>query len=192
MTAANSGAGPHPTRRRVLLGAGTLTTAVLAGCLGSGGPDDEAAEPLDLTEGQECDVCGMAIAEHFGPAGQVFYADGKPADRDGPAWFDSVAELLVFHAEREARGWEQRAAFVTDYSSVEYDLLEGDERLHISTHAAAGDFADATELHYVADSEVHGAMGEDFLPFSDQGDAEAFAEDHGGEVLGWGEVAGRT
>ncbi|WP_440771968.1 nitrous oxide reductase accessory protein NosL [Natronorubrum sp. DTA28] len=189
MTAANSIARPHPTRRRILLSTGTLATAALAGCLGSGGPDDEAAEPVDLTEGQECDVCGMTIADHFGPAGQVFYADGEPEDRDGPARFDSVAELLVFHAEREARGWEKRATFVTDYSSVEYDLLEGDDRLHISTHAAAEDFADATELHYVADSEVHGAMGEDFLPFSDREEAEAFAEEYGGEVLGWGELS---
>ncbi|QFU84741.1 nitrous oxide reductase accessory protein NosL [Natronorubrum aibiense] len=175
-------------RRRVLFGIGTLATASLAGCL-SDDDSDDPAEPIALTDGQTCDVCGMMITDQYGPAGQVFYEDGNPDVRDGPAWFDSVAELLEYAARQTSRGWTERGTFVTDYSSVEYELLEGDEALHISTHAAADDFADATECYYVADSEVQGAMGDDYLPFSARDDAETFADDHGGTVREWDSLA---
>ncbi|MFC6716326.1 nitrous oxide reductase accessory protein NosL [Natrialbaceae archaeon GCM10025810] len=186
-----AGRGSEPTRRRVLFGAGVAATAALAGCLGEAddGQADDPADPIDLSDGQECDVCGMVITELYGPAGQIFYADGEPEGRDGPARFDSVAELLAYREEREARGWEERAVFVTDYSSVEYDLVEGDEALHATTHAEADDFADATDCQFVVDSEVKGAMGDDHFPFSDPADAEAFADEHGGEVLEWAELS---
>jgi len=174
-------------RRRFLAGMGTLTTAALAGCL-TDDSSDSPAEPVALTDGQLCDVCGMVIADHYGPAGQIFYEDGKPDVRDGPAWFDSVTELLEYHAKHAVQGWTDRAVFVTDYSSVEYELIDGDERVHISTHASAGDFADATECYYVADSEVRGAMGEDYFPFSAQTDAETFADEYDGIVRNWGNL----
>lgn len=180
-------------RRQVLLGAGALATAGLAGCLGE---DDapaevEPVEPVALDAGQECLVCGMVIAEHFGPAGQVFYADDNPPDVEGPARFDSVQELVVYQIEREGQGWEKLAAFVTDYSRVEYDLVDREGRTHISTHAGEADFADASTLVFVIDSEVHGAMGADYLPFGDPDEAEAFADEHGGTVEDWSALVGR-
>ncbi|SDQ20848.1 nitrous oxide reductase accessory protein NosL [Natronobacterium texcoconense] len=173
------------SRRRVLSGAIAVAGTGLAGCLEDDAADEPPAEPVALTDGQSCDVCGMVIEDHYGPAGQLFYADGNPDERDGPAWFDSVAELVVYHEERVGLGWELREGFVTDYSSVDYDLEERDGTTYISSHVAADDFADATELHYVVDSDVEGAMGEDLLPFSTADDAAAFADEHGGTVREW-------
>ncbi|AGB39869.1 nitrous oxide reductase accessory protein NosL [Natronococcus occultus] len=175
-------------RRRVLVGAGTLATAAtigLSGCLGDDGTAvDESVEPITLDDGATCDACGMVIADHHGPAGQLFYA----SEDDGPAKFDSLRELVAVHEERRARGDELRAAFATDYSSVDYRLEEREGTRYISTHAEASAFADATELSYVVDSGVEGAMGEEFLPFSDREEASAFADEHDGEVRPWSEL----
>ncbi|MFC4541180.1 nitrous oxide reductase accessory protein NosL [Halosolutus amylolyticus] len=177
------------SRRRLLGGIGAVAAAGLAGCLGSAdGGDESPAEPIALDEGQTCDVCGMTIADHYGPAGQLFYADGKPGDRDGPARFDSLSELLASHEERVARGWTLRDAFVTDYSRVEYALRKREGVIYISSHVAADAFADATTLHYVVDSGVEGAMGEAIVPFGDRDDAEAFVAAHDGEIRGWDDL----
>ena len=127
---------PGLPRRTVLVGAGGLAAVALAGCLG--GDDDERApaEPIDLTGDWVCEVCGMVIEEHYGPAGQLFYADDSD---DDPVAFDSVTELVVYH---DGQGEDKRSAFVTDYSSVDYELITYDDGTHISTHAEADAFVD--------------------------------------------------
>ena len=172
----------------MLLGAAAVGTALLAGCQSDGDSSDEPAEPIALTDGQQCDVCGMVIDEQFGPAGQAFYADGGPDDRDGPAWFDSVSELVVYHGEQLAGGATDRGVFVTDYSGVEYELAERDDALYVTTHAEEEAFEDATTLSFVVDSAVQGAMGPDYIPFSDAADADSFADEHGGTVSEWDEL----
>lgn len=179
------------SRRRVLAGAAVVAGTTLAGCLEDDEVADEPVAPIDLDDGQECDVCGMVIEDHYGPAGQLFYADGGPDGRDGPARFDSVTELVVYHNEQAARDRALRSAFVTDYSSVDYDLEERDGTLYISSHVAADRFADATTLSFVVDSAVEGAMGQEFIPFDDDADAEAFVDEHGGEVLPWDDLPAR-
>ena len=177
------------SRRRVLAGTGAVAAAAFAGCLG----DDDAelpAEPIALDGGKACFVCGMIVEEHHGPAGQLFYADGNLEDHDGPAWFDSLVELEAYHEERAERGWELREAFVTDYSTLEYELTTRDGRAYISSHVDAADFADATELFYVVGSDVEGAMGEDYLPFSVRDDAVEFTTEHGGDVRDWDDLFG--
>ena len=176
------------SRRRVLAGAAAVAGTTLAGCLEDDEVADEPVEPIALDDGQVCDVCGMVIEEHHGPAGQLFYADGGPDGRDGPARFDSVTELVVYHDEQAARDRELRAAFLTDYSSVDYDLVERDGTLYISSHVAADRFADATTLSFVVDSAVQGAMGPDYIPFSDAAEADSFADEHGGTVSEWDDL----
>ncbi|TYL36459.1 nitrous oxide reductase accessory protein NosL [Natronococcus pandeyae] len=176
-------------RRRVLAAIGAGVAVGLAGCLEDDDAAEEPADPIDLSDGATCDVCGMVIEDHYGPAGQLFYADGNPDDRDGPARFDSLVELVASHEERLDRGWELREAFVTDYSSVDYRLEERDGTTYISSHVGADAFADATDLSYVVGSDVEGAMGADFFPFSRRDDATAFVEEHGGELRAWDELS---
>lgn len=176
------------TRRRILAGTAAVTAAAVSGCLEDDDVDAGPTDPIDLA-GETCEVCGMLIDEHHGPAGQVFFADGRPPDRDGPARFDSVTELLAYVGERERKGWETLAVYVTDYSRVDYDVVEIEGRQYVSSHVAPGDFADATELSYVTGSRVEGAMGADHVPFSEPDDAVAFADEYGGDVETWDELA---
>ncbi|MEM4782266.1 MAG: nitrous oxide reductase accessory protein NosL [Halalkalicoccus sp.] len=175
------------TRRSVLVAGGALIAGA-AGCLEAGDDGDEPVpEPVSLS-GRECDGCGMVIGEHYGPNAQVFYEGGDPPeDRDGPAWFDSTTEALGYHEQQERRGQDKLAMYVVDYSRVDYEIHDRDAP-HLSTHAEADAFVDAREATFVLGSEVLGAMEPDPIPFSDPEDAEGFADEHGGDVVGFGEL----
>lgn len=169
-------------RRAVLAGVATVTAGGLAGCLGEDDAEPTVPDPVDLDGGRTCDVCGMVIADHYGPNAQAFY-EGYPADRDGPAWYDSVTEMLSDRDAVASRVGDPIAAYVTDYSAVAYDVVSRDEDRYLSSHVAADAFVDVTEASFVIDSGVLGAMGADLIPFSDGDDAAAFVETHGGEVV---------
>ncbi|OIB58979.1 nitrous oxide reductase accessory protein NosL [Natrialba sp. SSL1] len=172
------------SRRHLLAMTGTVVATGLGGCLDEDDTDVKPATPIALDDGETCDACGMVIADHYGPAGQLFYAVDD-ADADGSAQFDSLTELLAYHDHHSDQGWELRAVFVTDYSSVEYQLEDRNETTHISSHVAEETFVDATGLYYVVGSDVMGAMGEEVFPFSDRDDATAFADKYNGEVQDW-------
>ena len=172
------------TRRRVLHGAGAVAIAGLAGCIGDGGggssDGEDAPAAITVPDGATCDVCGMVIVQHPGPTSLIYYEDEEPAGHENPARFDSTWEAFQFDFERS--GWSRQAFYVTDYSAVDYEIRSDDGQQLISRHAAAGDFADATEVTFVVDSSVLGTMGRDLIAFSEESDAEAFAEEHGGDV----------
>ncbi|WP_253738772.1 nitrous oxide reductase accessory protein NosL [Halohasta salina] len=165
-------------RRTMLTTAAGGLAVGLAGCMGGNGADRPAAVALD--EGQTCDQCGMVIEEHPGPTGQVFFEDHL-SDRDGPAWFCSGTCTYTYRSDQEAEGATPIVTYLTDYSAVDYSI-EGDQPA-ITAHLAAEDYVVESALSVVAGSEVIGAMGPDLIPFSDTADADAFAEEYGGEVL---------
>lgn len=175
-----------PTRRAVLATVAVGGVGSVAGCLGGGG---ERPDPIALEDGQECDNCGMRIEMHPGPVGETFYGDDAPPtlpeDReDGIAWFCSSTCMYNYGLENEERGHEPIVSYGTDYSGVEYQLTEEGGATVISAHLEAEAFADVTELVFVVNSDVEGAMGASMIGFTDEGDAESFADEHGGELLG--------
>lgn len=174
-----------PTRRTVLTTIAVGSAGALAGCLG-GGRDGPAAISLDGSE--QCDNCGMRIGMHPGPVGEAFYGDDAPPslpdDReDGIAWFCSSTCTYNYLLENEERGHEPQSAYGTDYSSVEYELRDDGGTTVVSAHLDAAAFADLHDLTFVANSDVEGAMGKSLIGFTSEGDAEAFADEHGGELL---------
>ncbi len=179
--------GPESTTRRAVLATVVVGgVGAVAGCLGDEG---ERPDPVSLNDGQECDTCNMRIEMHPGPVGEAFYMDDAPAmlpeDRpDGVAWFCSSTCLYSYVLENEERGHEPRVAYGTDYSRVEYRLTEEGGATVISAHLEAEAFADVVDLVFVVNSDVEGAMGSSMIGFADEGDAEAFADGHGGELLG--------
>jgi nitrous oxide reductase accessory protein NosL len=194
----------HPdralTRRRAakLLATGTL--AGVAGCLGSTDPEGgDVPGPVDLSGGKFDYQGGMEIGPHGGPNGQIFYADNEPEtphdpgnspeDHDNLAWFHTLAQgLFPYHFDRLDRGWEAEAVYATDYSVVDVELSGGDGTTRLPSPTAPGTFADATDLTYVAGSDVIGGMGSELVPFSSVDDAEALAADHGGRTLTFDEI----
>lgn len=171
------------SRRRLLAAIGGGVTVGAAGCLSTDAPD-----PVTLGDEDACDVCGMVIPQHPGPSAELFYRDEEPSGHPNPARFDSTWEAFQYDFERDDRGWTRVAFYVTDYSSVEYEVFTEDDTTFISTHPAADAFTDATEVSFVVGSAVEGAMGQDLIAFSDDDDSRAFAEEYGGTVTGYDDV----
>lgn len=183
--------GVHGSTRRSVLGVvGMSATAVVAGCLGGEQSEQRAPpDPVALSGGKQCDVCGMVIGDHAGANGQVFYSEQSPETHENPAWFDSLkACLFPYYFQHKRRDWESLALYVTDYSVVDYTITSRDDQKYISSHTAADTFSNAEELNYVVESRVHGAMGPDFVPFSAQTDAESFTEEYGGRIVQFDEI----
>ncbi|KPN30028.1 NosL [Halolamina pelagica] len=178
-----SATGASCTRRHAIVATAGIT-AGLAGCLGG---DGGAPEAVTLSEDATCDVCGMVISQHPGPTSEIFYADEQPAGHDNPARFDSTWEAFQFDFEHE--DWSREAFYVTDYSTVDYEIRTDDDQEIISTHYDADSFVDATTVTFVAGSSVVGAMGEDLIAFSEAGDAESFQSEYGGDIVSFEEVS---
>lgn len=177
------------TRRRFVAASGAAGVAALAGCAGGKSDDGPAPDAVSLADGKQCDVCGMVIGEHAGPNGQLFYREHAPEAHDAPAWFDSLKGCLFpYYFEREQRDWDARAVYVTDYSAFDYEVSRTEGRTYIETATAPETFARADEVTLVVDSGVEGAMGPDFVPFSDDGDAESFRSAYGGRLVAFGDV----
>jgi nitrous oxide reductase accessory protein NosL len=131
----------------------------------------------------------MAVTEHPGPNGELFFAANTPAGHPNPARFESLQSCLFpYRRARRREGWTIVAAYVTDYSSVDYRIDETGGQPTISAHTARASFADATALRYVVESDVHGAMGTDFLPFADAEEANTFAADWNGRVVAYDDI----
>lgn len=193
-------AGDHPVtteagdhrrlgRRQFLLAGTALGTGFLAGCSGGQSTDVEPPSPVSLGASVECDVCGMVVAEHPGPNGQIFYRDEEPATHGNPARFDSTkACLFPYYFDHEQLGWKADVVYVTDYSRVDYEISTVQGQAYIETATGANTFADARDSVFVVGSEVHGAMGPDFIPFSEADDGAAFADEFGGQPVAFDDV----
>jgi nitrous oxide reductase accessory protein NosL len=178
--------GPTVTRREVTKSAAAVTVAALAGCTG-----EETPDPVDIESGDECDECGMVITDHPGPVGEAYFEENSPADGDEPAKFCSASCAYRYTIDRENEGWSTVAMFLTDYSSVDYEV-SGSETKLISAHFEAAAFAATDALDVVVDSDVEGAMGSSLIPFSETDDAEAFADEYGGQRMAATDVTDET
>lgn len=183
-----------PTRRRLLRASAVGVGASLAGCVDGlagdgGGGDGDVPDPVSLGDERDCDNCGMVIGNHPGPNGQLFFEDEAPAGHGNPARFDSLERYFFPHLlERERRGRTVAAGYVTDYSAVDYDVSTRGGAATVSSHPESAAFARADGLRYVVDSGAEGAMGPDFVPFSEPADAESFADEYGGRVVGYDDI----
>ena len=175
------------SRRHLMAGIAVGGVGALAGCLGGDDDDVEIPDSIALDGPKQCDVCGMLIEDTFGPNGQTFFDGEYPADRDGPAWYDSVRELCTDRFAQEDR-YDPIVTYVTDYSTVDYDIQEVDDTQYISGAVERETLIRADEAVYVLESNVEGVMGPDLFPFSEKEDAEGFVEEHGGRILDWDDI----
>ncbi len=110
--------------------------------------------------------CGMNLAEHDGPKGQVVLSKEM-----GAYWFSSARDTVAFTMMPDE---------VKDYGG-----------LYVSDMAKAASWADpgadnwidAKAAFYVVGADVQAAMGgAEIVPFGNRPAAEAFARDKGGTV----------
>lgn len=166
---------PLPLRRRtVLLGIGA--SVALAGCQSGDRP-----APVTISADQSCDQCGMVISQHPGPVGQTYYENNDPETHDPPFQFCSTT--CTFRHRFAHQDWTPRVTYLTDYSTVDYDVRQDGERTVISAHLEAETFTPTEQLSVVVGADVQGAMGPALVPFAEQDDADAFAEEYGGDRI---------
>ena len=181
-------------RRQFITAATTVSLLSIAGCTQNEGTGRQAPDPVDLS-GQKTDFQGgMVIGDHGGPNGQIFYEETEPKPRQGAgvegnspdnlAWFHTlVYGLFPYHFEMRNSGAQAAAIYVTDYSTVDWELSS--DTMIMPTPTSPETFADATELTYVVDSDARGGMGSALLPFSNSDDAARFISEYNGRTINY-------
>jgi copper chaperone NosL len=138
----------------------------LAACSGSGEEETAAPPPAQVTADATGHYCGMLLAEHEGPKGQIHLKSGAE-----PVWFSSVRDTIAFMRLPEEPD-DIAAIYVNDMSG------EPDWSM-----ASPGPWIDAREAWFVVGSARSGGMGApEAVPFGTEPAARAFAAEHGGEV----------
>jgi copper chaperone NosL len=148
-----------------------LKAIVLAGMLALQGCSDEkptvAPPPLAMPADATGHYCGMLLAEHTGPKGQILLRSG-----DRPVWFTSVRDTFTFLALPEEPK-DIAAVYVSDMAKApSWD------------NPGAENWIAAGEAVYVVESDQLGGMGgAEAVPFGDAMAAQAFVAEHGGRVV---------
>ncbi|EPX77932.1 nitrous oxide reductase accessory protein NosL [Salipiger mucosus] len=145
-----------------------LASVALAGCK----EETAAILPVAMTDEALGHYCQMFVADHPGPKAQV-HLKGQAT----PLWFSQVSDAVAYLHDPE-RDAEIMGIFVSDMARAETWALPG------TTNWLA---AEAASL--VIESARPGGMGvPEAIPFGDRAAALAFVAQHGGRVVGWGEV----
>lgn len=151
------------TRRDLLL-TGLLLS--LLGCKKQGA-QAAAPPPQEVSADSIGQFCGMVLAEHAGPKGQILVR-GK---RD-PYWFASVRDTIAFTMLPEMPK-NIVAVYVSDMARARnWDQPE------------PGTWIEAGKAWYVIGSRRQSGMGTDeAVPFGEQAAAARFATENGGRVV---------
>ena len=154
---------------RYFILAGLLAAALLLSGCGESTPE-ALADPEPIASGDSCHVCGMTITAHPGPKGEAFMGGDAQALK-----FCSTAELFTFLKQPENEA-QFSHAYVHDMGNTQWGSPDDDA------------FIRAAEALYVIGHERRGSMGHTLAPFADKNAAEAFIEDHGGELIAFDEI----
>ena len=150
-----------PARPRRLLLASMLAAAVVLAACERSTPTAAAPPPIEVTADATGHYCGMLLAEHEGPKGQIHLSS-----RSEPVWFSSVRDTVSFlRLPEEAR--DIAAVYVNDMGkAANWEDPED------------GTWIDAREAWFVIESDRRGGMGApEIVPFGtipDPGKLEHF------------------
>lgn len=112
--------------------------------------------------------CGMLLAEHPGPKGQILLASD-----DKPVWFSSVRDAFTFLSLPE-ESKEIAAVYVSDMAKATSWEKPGSINWILAEKAI-----------YVIESNRAGGMGgPEAVPFGDEAAAKTFVGEHGGRIVG--------
>ncbi|MGM0766549.1 MAG: nitrous oxide reductase accessory protein NosL [Pseudomonadota bacterium] len=149
----------------------TLMFAVfLAGCAESQEPVTEKPAAVHIESGDECHVCGMAITRFPGPKGEAITAREQ--------------QIHKFCSTRDMFSWAlQPENAKRDHTLYVHDMAQTDWE-----HPDDTALIDAREAFFVVGSERTGAMGPTLASFASESSAGEFANEFGGEVVGFQDV----
>jgi copper chaperone NosL len=157
-------------RFRKAAAAAALLAVIAAGC--GEKANLKAPPPEEVSDTAIGHFCGMALAEHPGPKGQIFVADRKE-----PYWFSSAREIFAFASLPE----EPKAIiaiYVNDMGkATDWDRPE------------KGTWIDATKAWYVIGSDRKGGMSDqETVPFGEETAASGFVAINGGRIVRFNEM----
>ena len=150
-----------------------ILVLALAGLVACSETEEVAAEkpdPVHFESGDECHVCGMVITRFPGPKGEAITERDQSVRK-----FCSTREMLAWVLQPENVNREH-TLYVHDMAETSWEAPDDTALI------------DAREAWFVAGSGQNGAMGPTLASFAVKSEAEAFASDHGGEVLAFSEV----
>lgn len=147
-----------------------LLSLVVVGC--SEERNQTPASPQKLTSDAVGHYCGMTLAEHTGPKGQIILES-----RREPVWFSSARDVFSFTMLAE-EAKDIRAIYVTDMAKAPNWNDPGAEN-----------WIDAHQALFVISSRKQGGMGApETVPFSERAAADRFVAEHGGKIVAFAEV----
>lgn len=144
--------------------------AALAGC----GREEAATVPLPVATAADATghYCGMLLAEHSGPKGQILLKSG-----DDPVWFTSVRDTFTFLALPEEPK-DVAAVYVSDMGKAPSWEKPGDQNWILAD----------TAVYVVESDRVGGMGGVEAVPFGDEASARSFVGQHGGRVVSFADA----
>lgn len=153
------------SRVRATWAAVGLATLMLVAC-GKGAPASPPPAPAEVSGESTGYYCGMLLADHEGPKGQIHLASSRD-----PVWFSSVRDTIAFlRLPEEAK--DVVAVYVNDMGRARH-----------WAQPEAGAWVDAHAAWFVLDSSMRSGMGtHEAVPFGTQAAAESFRARHGGRI----------
>lgn len=148
-----------------------MQAVLLAGVLLTGAcseeKDAEIPSAVAMTPDATGHYCGMLLAEHAGPKGQILLASG-----DKPVWFTSVRDTFTFLSLPEEPK-DVAAVYVSDMAKAPNWEKPGETNWVLADQAV-----------YVVESDQMGGMGgAEAVPFGDDTAAKSFIAQHGGRIV---------
>jgi copper chaperone NosL len=157
----------------------TLTIISLSFLLGACSEPEATKQTIHqavaIETADECHLCGMLISNFSGPKGELFRKGITEQTSNKVRKFCSTRDMFSFYLDPENKR-NVTTILVHDMSKSPWN--------------APNDayFIDARVAWFVAGSSKTGAMGETLASFSQQQDAQTFANEFGGKVLSFAEI----
>ncbi|HEX6118414.1 MAG TPA: nitrous oxide reductase accessory protein NosL [Dongiaceae bacterium] len=148
-----------------VIGIAAALILVLAACSEESNFNPPA--PMATTPDATGRYCGMLLAEHAGPKGQILL---KGVDQ--PVWFTSVRDTFTF-LDLPEEPKEIAAIYVSDMGKAPSWEKPGDDNWILAEKAV-----------YVVESDRVGGMGgAEAIPFGEEASAREFIVEHGGRIV---------
>lgn len=151
-----------------------LMWPLVLGCDSGGDEGEESSEvkadPIALAE---CTACGMVVREQPAPRGQAVH-------RDGTREFFCAMSDLLYYIETPSPHGRITDVFV-EVLPEDADPFEPD--------SSERPWVKAEDARYIVGVDRTGVMGPPVLAYLPEVDVEALAEEFGGEVVKWEELA---
>jgi copper chaperone NosL len=152
-----------------------FSVSLLSSCSKKEEGEQTLHEAVAIETADECHLCGMLISNFSGPKGELFRKGITEADGNSVKKFCSTRDMFSFYLDPENKR-NVTTMLVHDMSKSPWDTPND------------AYFIDARGAWFVAGSSKTGAMGETLASFSQQVDAQAFADEFGGKVLSFAQV----